>query len=190
MLLVPRRAGNLPFNDCSSVLGISLAWFTPAGRFITEMAFIYFYDTGREYISQVTWYCLLFITAASLMEMHFFLGPQTDFDGLDEHPVRVELDPCVRVSAKRLSGNRFIQWNEIFLTALQWVSDATWVAHKDCALSMVVWFFGFSLEGNGESRDAIIGGLRVHFGRSPVALMGDTRRSCAEAPQVMEVDFM
>lgn len=55
---------------------------------------------------------------------------------------------------------------------------------------MVVWFFGFSLEGNGESRDAIIGGLRVHFGRSPVALMGDTRRSCAEAPQVMEVDFM
>lgn len=64
------------------------------------------------------------------------------------------------------------------------------MAHKDCALSMVVWFFGFSLEGNGESRDAIIGGLRVHFGRSPVALMGDTRRSCAEAPQVMEVDFM
>lgn len=43
------------------------------------------------------------------MEMHFFLGPQTDFDGLDEHPVRVELDPCVRVSAKRLSGNRFVQ---------------------------------------------------------------------------------
>lgn len=82
-------------------MGISLAWFTPAGRFITEMAFIYFYDIGREYISHITWYCLLFIIAANLLEMHFSLGPQTDFDALDEHSVRVELDPGIRVSAKR-----------------------------------------------------------------------------------------
>lgn len=85
-----------------------MAWFTPAGEFITEMTFIYFYDIGREYISHITWYCLLFIIAANLLEMRFFLGPQTDFDALDERPVRVELDPCVRVSAKSLSGNHFI----------------------------------------------------------------------------------
>lgn len=35
----------------------------------------------------------------------------------------------------------------------------------------------------------MIGGLRVRFGRSPMALMGETRWSCAEAPQVIEVDF-
>lgn len=45
----------------------------PAGRFIPEMGFIYFYDIGREYISHVTWYCLLFTIAASPLEMHFLV---------------------------------------------------------------------------------------------------------------------
>lgn len=38
-----------------------------------------------------------------------FLGPQTDAGAWDEHPVRAGLDLCVRVSAKRLSGNQFVQ---------------------------------------------------------------------------------
>jgi len=68
-----------------------------------------------------------------------------DFNALDEHPVGVELDPCVRVSIHTMK--------QIFWTALQWVSDAPWVVHKDCALSTMVWVWGFSLEGNGESGD-------------------------------------
>lgn len=77
----------------------------------------------------------------------------------------MELDPGVRVSAKPLSGNHFIQLNEFCLTFPQWFLAGPWEVPKDCALSTMVGVFGFSLEGNGESRgmqgSGVEGSLRL-----------------------------
>ena len=35
----------------------------------------------------------------------------------------------------------------------------------------------------------MIRGLRERFDRSPAALSGETQQSCAEAPQMLEMDF-
>lgn len=64
----------------------------------------------------------------------------------------MELDSGVRVSAKPLSGNRFIQLNEFCLASPQWVLAHPWEIPKDCALSTMVGVCGFFLEGNDESR--------------------------------------
>lgn len=64
----------------------------------------------------------------------------------------MELDLGERVSAKPLSGNRFIQLKEFCLTSPQWLLAGPWEIPKDCALSTIIGMFGLSLEGHGESR--------------------------------------
>lgn len=77
--------------------------------------------------------------------------PQTGSAAINE-PLRGELDPGVRGSAKPLSGNHFIQLNEFCLTSPQWVLAGPWEVPKDCALSTMVGVFGLSLQENAESR--------------------------------------